>query len=289
MNNEKRGKKTNSTAILDESENVVVKYDYDAWGVPCVLNSAGATITDMQHIGNVNPFRYRGYYYDSETGLYYLKSRYYDPAICRFINMDSVEYADPTYLHGLNLYAYCNNNPIMYVDPNGHAFLTFLIAGLVVGAVAGFGATVYADYKDDGAVFNGSVSAGAYVGNTLVGGAIGGIIGGTIGALPTIASGMGSAFAPTVSGGAIALTGEQALLGAVGMIALGNIVFSSNGRPGNNRVQNKQYEDAARAAGFNPKNPSVRDALREIHNYIRKEKLNLGWKQLVELIKDWLN
>ena len=109
----------NITAILDESENVVVKYDYDAWGNHRVLNSAGAVITDTQHIGHKNPFRYRGYYYDSETGLYYLKSRYYDPETCRFINMDSVEYADPTYLHGLNLYAYCNNNPIMYVDSEG--------------------------------------------------------------------------------------------------------------------------------------------------------------------------
>ena len=115
----------NITAILDENESVVVKYDYDAWGNHRVLNNAGAVITDTQHIGHKNPFRYRGYYYDTETGLYYLKSRYYDPETCRFINMDSVEYADPTYLHGLNLYAYCNNNPIMYVDPNGHDWETF--------------------------------------------------------------------------------------------------------------------------------------------------------------------
>jgi RHS repeat-associated protein len=191
-----------------------------------VLNSAGAVITDTQHIGHKNPFRYRGYYYDTETGLYYLKSRYYDSETCRFINMDSVEYADPSYLHGLNLYAYCNNNPIMYVDPNGNSFFAFLITGLVVGAIAGLCATVYSDYKDDGAVFNGSVSAGAYVGNTLVGGAIGGIIGGTIGALPTIVSGLGSAFAPTVSGGAIAITGEQALMGILG-VTLANVLFAA--------------------------------------------------------------
>ena len=102
-------------AILDESGNFVVKYDYDAWGNHRVLNGAGTVITDTQHIGHKNPFRYRGSYYDSETGLYYLKSRYYDPETCRFINMDSVEYADPSYLHGLNLYAYCNNNPIKNV------------------------------------------------------------------------------------------------------------------------------------------------------------------------------
>lgn len=68
----------------------------------------------------MNPFRYRGYYYDTETKLYYLQTRYYDPETGRFLNMDSIDYADPENLNGLNLYAYCNNNPVMYVDPTGH-------------------------------------------------------------------------------------------------------------------------------------------------------------------------
>lgn len=120
----------------------------------------------------------------------------------------------------------------MYVDPNGNFPIFTLIIGALIGAAVGFGATVYSDYKDDGAVFNGSVSAGAYIGNTLAGGAIGGSIGAISGALPTIVSWFGSTFAPmgslaTVSGGAIAITGEQALLGSLGLIALGNIVFSN--------------------------------------------------------------
>ena len=61
----------------------------------------------------------RGYYYDTETELYFLKTRYYDPEIGRFISADSIEYADPEHVNGLNLYAYCNNNPIMNVDPSG--------------------------------------------------------------------------------------------------------------------------------------------------------------------------
>ena len=76
-------------------------------------------ITNPEHIGNLNPFRYRGYYYDEETALYYLQSRYYDPILRRFLNADSVDVltADPTSLSGKNLYAYCENNPIMYWNP----------------------------------------------------------------------------------------------------------------------------------------------------------------------------
>ncbi len=77
-----------------------------------MLDAAGAEITSSSHIGNKNPFRYRGYYYDTETKLYYLQTRYYDPAIGRFISRDSIEYADPETINGLNLYAYCGNNPV---------------------------------------------------------------------------------------------------------------------------------------------------------------------------------
>ncbi len=67
-----------------------------------------------------NPFRYRGYYYDAEIGIYYLQSRYYDPNTGRFINADSPEYASVT---GNNLFAYCNNNPVMNVDYFGFCYL----------------------------------------------------------------------------------------------------------------------------------------------------------------------
>ena len=87
-------------------------YLYDAWG--------NCTITqDTDGIGTANPFRYRGYYWDNDLQLYYLMSRYYDPATGRFINADSLEYLDPKTIGGLNLYAYCLNNPVMGVDPLG--------------------------------------------------------------------------------------------------------------------------------------------------------------------------
>ena len=78
-------------AILDTSGNVVARYTYDAWGkVLSVTDANGNANTSSTFIGNVNPIRYRGYYYDTETGWYYLNSRYYDPQVRRFINADGL-------------------------------------------------------------------------------------------------------------------------------------------------------------------------------------------------------
>ncbi len=110
----------NIIALIDSNGNPVVQYWYDAWGNHKVVDVNGNEITDSTHMGNLNPFRYRGYYFDRETGLYFLQTRYYDPEIGRFINIDSIEYADPQTINGLNLYAYCLNNPIKYVDPKGN-------------------------------------------------------------------------------------------------------------------------------------------------------------------------
>ena len=109
----------NIVQIIDTSGKIVVQYVYDAWGNHKVLDASWQEITDPDHVGNRNLFRYRGYAYNTVTGFYYLKSRFYDPETGRFINMDSVAYADPRIPNGLNLYAYCNNNPIANVDPNG--------------------------------------------------------------------------------------------------------------------------------------------------------------------------
>ena len=71
--------------LIDRNENIVVEYKYDSWGNHAVLDANGSDIASATHIGNLNPFRYRGYYYDTETGLYFLKTRYYDPEVGRFI------------------------------------------------------------------------------------------------------------------------------------------------------------------------------------------------------------
>ena len=73
----------------------------------------------------MNPYRYRGYYYDSETGLYYITSRYYDPEAVRFLNADDISYLDPETINGLNLYSYCVNDPVNRIDPTGHSWESF--------------------------------------------------------------------------------------------------------------------------------------------------------------------
>ena len=104
-------------ALLDGQGNCVVEYTYDAWGK--LLSKTGSMATSL---GSDNPLRYRGYYYDQETGFYYLQSRYYDPATGRFINADDVEYLGASeQILSLNLFAYCENNSVNYSDPFGYA------------------------------------------------------------------------------------------------------------------------------------------------------------------------
>ena len=103
--------------IFDTDMNLIGEYVYDAWG-NCTIEAAGANNIEIMEI---NPFRYRGYYWDKELNLYYLQTRYYDPQTGRFINADGIEYALEQYknINALNLYSYCNNNPIMGIDPEG--------------------------------------------------------------------------------------------------------------------------------------------------------------------------
>ena len=99
-------------------------------------DNKGVKNTSPTFIGHINPLRYRGYYYDRETRLYYLQSRYYDFANCRFINADGqLSVVD---FSAVNLFAYCGNNPVNYIDPSGHVFMLITAAiGAVVGGVIG--------------------------------------------------------------------------------------------------------------------------------------------------------
>lgn len=111
------------TSIYNESGTLVAKYVYDAYGRHKVLNASLEEDLNTSSIGNLNPFRYRGYYYDRVLGLYFLTSRYYDPETCRFISPDVISILDETRstINGLNLYMYCMNNPVNYSDRSGHA------------------------------------------------------------------------------------------------------------------------------------------------------------------------
>ena len=163
----------NVIAIYDQDNDLICKYVYDAWGNNKVLNPNGTENTTPSFIGNLNPIRYRSYYYDVETNLYYLKSRYYDPEICRFISMDDVSFLDPNKINGLNLYCYCLNNPICFYDPSGH--IAFWIITMIVGACIGIGCALYKDWQDGG--IDGSIGIGGYLGYVLGGAAIGAVAG----------------------------------------------------------------------------------------------------------------
>lgn len=101
--------------IVTHQGNVAVTYKYDAWG-----KLISKTDNTVYGIGELNPFRYRGYIYDDETGLYYLKSRYYDPITGRFLNADDTTYIGFTdTVLSYNIFAYCENNAINFRDPHG--------------------------------------------------------------------------------------------------------------------------------------------------------------------------
>ena len=119
-------------AIYSNDGVKLISYIYDAWGsFTTTYHNGGASTTAAK-----NPFKYRGYYYDSDLGLYYLQSRYYDPVTGRFINADGYVSTGQG-LIGHNMYAYCNNNPVMFVDPSGN------IAGIGgVIAICVFGGTI---------------------------------------------------------------------------------------------------------------------------------------------------
>ena len=121
-------------AILNSSGKLAASYDYDAWGNCTVYDSSAKVLTDPTSIANLNPLRYRGYYYDAETGFYYLQSRYYDPAICRFINADGQ--LSITDFVGSNLFAYCGNDPVNRIDPTGEAWWHWALGALVVAGCA---------------------------------------------------------------------------------------------------------------------------------------------------------
>lgn len=171
----------NIVAILDSAGIVVVKYNYDAWGRHNITDANGEPIMDADHIAYLNPFRYRGYYYDTETRLYYLQTRYYDPEAGRFLSQDNVDYTEPEVINGINLYAYCGNNPVMNVDPTGTSFLLFIFGVLLAGAIIG-GAVAGSEAAKNGA------TGWEVVGQVLLGAAFGVAIAG--GALMIVAGGM---------------------------------------------------------------------------------------------------
>ena len=182
-------------AIASAAGTIVARYYYDAWG-----RLLSKTDTSGVNISDINPLRYRSYYYDTESGFYFLQSRYYDPEVGRFISPEP-NIADGLFdagagLVGYNLYAYCANNPVGYFDCNGEFVLTTLLVCVGVGLVVGGGIGGTIAYKSakssgkEGSELFWDTAAGAGKGS-LIGGIFGGLIGLTGGAA-TGAFGVGS-------------------------------------------------------------------------------------------------
>ena len=146
--------------IYDSNRVKVASYDYDAWGN--VVSKSGT-------MADVNPIRYRGYYYDTETGFYYLNTRYYDPEIRRFINADNYELLpELAGVYGqVNLYNYCNNNPVMYTDPTGEFWKEF----------GGWIATTTLAIISVGAIVAGSIISGGLLPAVMIGFGVGSLAG----------------------------------------------------------------------------------------------------------------
>jgi len=108
-------------ALYNSTGSLYATYTYDAYGKFLgAKNSAGVELSGDTNIAILNPLRYRSYVYDTETGFYYLQTRYYDPTTCRFINADGQLNTDSA--NGFNMFAYCNGNPIQRCDPSGRKF-----------------------------------------------------------------------------------------------------------------------------------------------------------------------
>jgi|SRR5690625_503036 len=162
----------NIIKIVDINNNSMVKYEYEAFGNPVITINESLS-NDKLLIANklkeLNIYLYKGYIYDFETKLYYCESRYLDPEVGRWLTIDSFNYLDSNVANGVNLYAYCLNNPVMYIDPSG-TMPKWLSSTLKIAA--------------GGLLVSGLVTAGVLTGNPiLIGAAVGsaaGFVGGGI-------------------------------------------------------------------------------------------------------------
>lgn len=179
-------------AISDVDGNIIGRYEYNGYGLITNIIQNNDTLNIM----NINPLRYKTYYYDIESEMYYLNNRYYNPMLCRFITPDSYEYIEVTNVDSYNLYTYCYNNPVMYSDPEGnYGILTALFVGALIGAAVGGAFETTKQLFNNGGDWSklnlGTIVSSVFLGGVL--GAVGGIGSSTFGTFLAGASTM-SAF-----------------------------------------------------------------------------------------------
>ena len=271
------------TAIYNNSGTKIATYSYDSWG-NCTIKTLVAN-----NFSSYNPIRYRGYYYDRETGLYYLNSRYYNPQWRRFISPDDTSYLDPETPNGLNLYAYCNNDPVNYADPSGHlAAWVMALIGMGLGIALDAAITDFVDRLDDNRA-NGSIGSDPFSNNAEALGAFGFVSGYLYG--PQILASISSLFGSSGTGTALALAGGGSvaavslcavIVGGAIATSLGILLFAKGGLP-NNQHQNEQWREAMRRLGIKDK-----DLWRRLHNEVHKYPYQNNLKDLLKLLREIL-
>lgn len=195
--------------IADAAGNLVASYTYDAWGKITSVRGSNTAI------GELNPFRYRGYYYDSDIQMYYLQSRYYNPEIGRFINSDDVSFIGSTTSEiSYNPFAYCENNPVKFYDSCGTIPMSTIIAlvaalGAIIGGIVG-----YSIVKKNGYTVNDGFKFWSYIlGGIVIGGAAGAALGYTGGVL---FNAYGAKIAGTLATGSTITMEQIRQIGALG-------------------------------------------------------------------------
>ena len=235
-------------ALADASTGkLAATYTYDAWGKIVKINDQKPEEVAADNIANINPFRYRGYYYDTEAGLYYLNSRYYDAETGRFINADKHIVTDCKNVLSANMFAYCMNNSITNDDQSGEFINTIL--GAITGAVC---AVVTRDRRESWtqAALRGAATgaiAGLGVDICIATGGVGGLI--AVAALGAV-SGFVDKYASKKNVGEKATAGELATSAVIGMGV--NLAFGAYGRV-EGRATGKTVKEVCNAMWKNTK------------------------------------
>lgn len=245
--------------IMDLKGKSIIRYTYNAYGVPSITlgtNLSSSETLIASDIAELNIYLYKGYIYDQETKLYYCKSRYYDPEVGRWLSVDHIAYLDVESIGGLNLYAYCGNNPVMYLDPSGNMpqwlkwtigfgiILGLGIAALTIGGAVIIGASIGAivggsvgiiggiSFDENGFHFDSDKASTGFMFGTITG-AVSGALGAKIGGISKIGTFAQRSIMAGIDGslslgaylGQAGPHGEQISLGGV-LISIGSGLFS---------------------------------------------------------------
>lgn len=242
-------------------------YAYDAWGnCTITLNTNG--------IATRNPIRYRGYYYDEDTKLYYLNARYYCPEWRRFISPDDTGYLDPESVNGQNLYTYCNNDPVNYADHSGHIAFSAILIAMAIGF--GVGAAIGGAFEIGKQVVSNGWNASEWDWWQIARSTLGGGVAGAISAIPIPGTGFLS-YLGTFAIGGIASTLGGLVSGSVDSWGSAALAFGLGGVA---NVFGRGLSDAIKHFKVGKQVNAISARARSIANMSAKKKSLTIWNML---------